>query len=137
LGGNCQTLLIANIRCEKQNLEETISTLRFATRMMTVTTTPKENIQDDPMALVKKYERIIKELKQELSMHDTLSNRSHIQYEPFTDSQRAELQKTLKAYLDGQEEEIEVHLYSDYDSRLLVYDKSKRSLVCLNQCTKR
>ncbi|RKP21144.1 hypothetical protein ROZALSC1DRAFT_27429 [Rozella allomycis CSF55] len=74
LGGNC----------EKAHLEETISTLRFATRMMNVTTSPIENIQDDPTvklynvfkkALIKKYERIIKELKQELLMHDAMANR--------------------------------------------------------------
>ncbi len=41
-------------------------------------------------------------------MHDTLSNRSHIQYEPFSENQRAELLKNLKSFLDGQEDEIEV-----------------------------
>jgi kinesin family member 6/9 len=34
LGGNCKTRLIANIWGEKKCLEETISTLKFATRMM-------------------------------------------------------------------------------------------------------
>jgi kinesin family protein 6/9 len=34
LGGNCKTRLIANIWCERMQLEETISTLKFATRMM-------------------------------------------------------------------------------------------------------
>jgi kinesin family protein 6/9 len=89
-------------------MEETISTLRFATRMMCVTNSPEINIQYDPLALIKKYEREIRELKQELSMHDTLANRSHVQYEPFSDSQRYELQKQVKAYLDAENEELEV-----------------------------
>jgi kinesin family protein 6/9 len=36
LGGNCKTLMIANIWPEPSHLEETISTLKFATRMMRV-----------------------------------------------------------------------------------------------------
>ena len=49
LGGNCQALMIGNIRCEAAHLEETISTLRFAMRMMNVVTNPVQNIQNDPM----------------------------------------------------------------------------------------
>ena len=49
LGGNCNTIMVANMWGEKQHLEETISTLRFATRMMCVTNTPVVNIQYDPM----------------------------------------------------------------------------------------
>ena len=36
LGGNCKTLMIANIWPEPTHLEETVSTLKFATRMMRV-----------------------------------------------------------------------------------------------------
>lgn len=36
IGGNCQTVMIANIWPEEINLEETISTLKFASRMMKV-----------------------------------------------------------------------------------------------------
>jgi len=36
IGGNCKTILIANIFPENQHLEETLSTLRFATRMRNV-----------------------------------------------------------------------------------------------------
>jgi len=37
IGGNCKTILIANIYPEQRHLEETISTLRFASRMKNVT----------------------------------------------------------------------------------------------------
>ena len=36
IGGNCRTVMIANIWPEESYLEETISTLKFATRMMKV-----------------------------------------------------------------------------------------------------
>ncbi len=108
LGGNCNTLMIANVWGEKVHIEETISTLRFATRMMCVANSPEVNVQYDPLALIKKYEREIKDLKQELSMHDTLANRSHIQYESYSDSQKYDLQKLIKSYVSGEIEEIDV-----------------------------
>ncbi|KAI8897548.1 P-loop containing nucleoside triphosphate hydrolase protein [Globomyces pollinis-pini] len=108
LGGNCNTLMIANCWGEKVHIEETISTLRFATRMMCVAVSPEINIQYDPLALIKKYEKEIKELKQELSMHDTLTNRSHIQYESYTETQRAELTKIVKSFIENELEEPEI-----------------------------
>ena len=36
LGGNCKTVVISNVHCVKSHLEETISTLKFSTRMMKV-----------------------------------------------------------------------------------------------------
>jgi kinesin family protein 6/9 len=36
IGGNCQTIMLANIYPEPEHLEETIATLKFATRMMKV-----------------------------------------------------------------------------------------------------
>jgi kinesin family protein 6/9 len=108
LGGNCNTLLIANIWGEEEHIEETISTLRFATRMSCVSTNPQMNVQYDPLALLKKYEREIRELKMELSMHDTLSNKSHVQYEPFSETQKLELMKGIRGYVDGEVDEIEV-----------------------------
>jgi kinesin family protein 6/9 len=102
--------MIANIWGEKVHIEETISTLRFATRMMCVTNTPEVNVTYDPVALLKKYEREIRDLKQELSMHDTLANRSQVQYEAYSDAQRYELQKQVKAFLDNEISDIEVRI---------------------------
>ncbi|KXS15145.1 kinesin-domain-containing protein [Gonapodya prolifera JEL478] len=108
LGGNCNTLVIACIWGERQHIEETVSTLRFASRMMCVTNTPTVNVQYDPMALIKKYEKEVKDLRQELAMHDTLANRSHAQYEPMSESQKFELQKQVKNYLDHDNEDLEI-----------------------------
>lgn len=43
----------------------------------------------------------MKELRQELAMHDTLSNRGRIAYEPYTAEQQYEQQKIAKDYLEG------------------------------------
>mmetsp|Transcript_59381 Transcript_59381/g.170627 ORF Transcript_59381/g.170627 Transcript_59381/m.170627 type:complete len:736 (+) Transcript_59381:84-2291(+) len=108
LGGNCKTTMLANIWPEAKMLEESTSTLRFATRMMRVTNEATVNVHLDPTLLIRKYERQIKELKQELAMHNTLANRSHVQYEEYTPDEQRELETKVKMYLEGEVQEIEV-----------------------------
>lgn len=45
IGGNCKTIMIANVWPEQNHIEETISTLKFATRMMRVNNEPIINEQ--------------------------------------------------------------------------------------------
>jgi kinesin family member 6/9 len=84
IGGTSKTIFIANIWPEQTHLEETISTLKFAARIRKVTNDATINVKLDPQVLLKKYEREIRDLKQELAMHDTLANRGRINYEPYT-----------------------------------------------------
>jgi len=108
LGGNCKTRMIANIWAEREQLDETISTLKFALRMMRVANEATVNVQLDPQILVKKYQREIKELKQELAMHDTLANRAGVNYDNYTPEQQTEVRTTVKKYIDGTITNIEV-----------------------------
>lgn len=88
IGGNCQTVMIANVYPEPEHLEETISTLKFASRMMKVSNEAVVNVQQDPELLLKKMEREIKELKQELTMHDTLASKGRVQYDAYSSEQQ-------------------------------------------------
>jgi kinesin family protein 6/9 len=63
IGGNSKTIMIANIWPEALHLEETISTLKFASRMMKVQNEATIQLKLDPDVLLKKYEREIKDLK--------------------------------------------------------------------------
>lgn len=108
LGGNCNTMMIANIWGEANQLEETVSTLRFATRMMCIPIEPAVNQFYDPVLVVKKLEKEITHLKQELTMHDTLANRSQINYEPLSDSQLSEIDHQVRRYLDGTLDELDI-----------------------------
>eukprot|EP00731_Ephydatia_muelleri_P007468 Em0003g1716a len=108
LGGNCSTLMIANIWVEADKIEETISTLRFAMRMMCVSTEPVQNVLVDPRLLVKKYEQEIRTLKQELAMHDTLVNRTSISYEPLSEGQISDIQRHIHQFVEGALQEIPV-----------------------------
>jgi len=108
LGGNCKTRLIANIWCESQHIHETVSTLKFATRMMRVANTPTINERQDPAMLLKKYKRQVRELRQELAMHDSLANRSSVQYDDFTPEQRQEVYEMVDAYMTDKIPEIKI-----------------------------
>ena len=44
IGGNCETIMITNVWPESEHLEETISSLKFATRMMKVKNEPVINV---------------------------------------------------------------------------------------------
>lgn len=108
LGGNCKTTMVANIWPEITHLEETASTLRFATRMMRVTNEPMVNVHLDDKMLLRKYEREIKDLKQELAMHDTLAGRSRVQYEEYTPDEQRDLKAKVQQYLTGDINDLEV-----------------------------
>lgn len=64
--------MLANIWGEPSHTEETLSTLRFASRVRTLVTDVAVNESSDPSLMLKRYERQIKELKQELAMRDAL-----------------------------------------------------------------
>jgi len=76
--------MVANIWPEYQTIQETISTLKFATRMMKVQNEATVNVQADPDLQIKRYEKEIRDLKQELAMHDTLANRGRINYDDYS-----------------------------------------------------
>lgn len=88
IGGNSRTCMIANIWPQESHLEETISTLKFASRMAKVSNEISVEMTLDPKLLLKKYEKDIRDLRQELAMHDTLASRGRINYEPYTPEQQ-------------------------------------------------
>ena len=107
IGGNCKTVMMATIWPEPQFLQETLSTLNFAQRMGGVVNITSVNIQLDINAQIRKMTKEIKELKQELAMHNTLANRGRINYDPYTPEEQKAQQEAAKKFLVGQSEELE------------------------------
>ncbi|KAM3928008.1 kinesin-like protein KIF9 [Leptodactylus fuscus] len=108
IGGNCNTVLVANIYGEATQIDETLSTLRFASRMKRISAAPAVVERYDPVRLCKNLEREIEHLRRELAMHDTLTKRPPGNYEPFTDNQIMEINSQVRRYLNGTLEEIEI-----------------------------
>lgn len=62
LGGNTKTVMIAAVSPADYNYEETLSTLRYASRAKAIKNKPKVN-EDPKDALLKEYELEIKKLR--------------------------------------------------------------------------
>ncbi|XP_074478278.1 kinesin-like protein KIF9 isoform X1 [Sebastes fasciatus] len=108
LGGNCNTVLVANICGEAAPIEDTLSTLRFASRMKCVQTNPAVNEHVDPAAQIKKLKKDVQMLKEELSIYNTLVNRQSTPYETLSEAQLAEIHSQVQRYLEGSLEEISI-----------------------------
>ncbi|XP_055613554.1 kinesin-like protein KIF17 [Uranotaenia lowii] len=65
LGGNTKTLMIACISPADSNYDETLSTLRYASRAKSIANKPKVN-EDPKDAMLREYQQEIKRLKQML-----------------------------------------------------------------------
>lgn len=65
------------------------------------------NILVDPTLAIKRYEKEIRDLKQELAMHDTLANRGRINYDTYSASELQNIRTVKDQYLAGEIEEIE------------------------------
>jgi len=110
LGGNCKTLLVANVWPEARHMEESLSTLKFAARMQSVTNMAAINSQAEvsPQAALAACQAQLVDLKRELAMHDQLAGRGHISYDAYTPAQRSELRGRVQHYLEGDTPDLEV-----------------------------
>uniref|UniRef100_A0A2K5QFR6 Kinesin-like protein n=1 Tax=Cebus imitator TaxID=2715852 RepID=A0A2K5QFR6_CEBIM len=108
LGGNCNMVLVTNIYGEAAQLEETLSSLRFASRMRLVTTEPAINEKYDAERMVKNLEKELALLKQELAIHDSLTSRTFVTYDPMDEIQIAEINSQVRRYLEGTLDEIDI-----------------------------
>ena len=129
LGANCNTLMIACIWGESQHLEETVSTLRLASRMMRVQNETSTVETIDSQALIRKQAKLIKALKQELLMHDALVERAGVGYEPYTPEQQANIRQMLESYVDSAEIEEEDTLNIDSFRKMLEVCKQFKRMV--------
>jgi kinesin family member 6/9 len=59
--------------------------------------------------MMQKLDNEIKMLRQELAMHDTLSNRRKQTYEPLSEHQLNDIEHQCRRYIDGNLDEIEVN----------------------------
>ncbi|KAI2662511.1 Kinesin-like protein KIF9 [Labeo rohita] len=108
LGGNCNTVLVANIYGEAAQIKETLSTLRFATRMKCVQTKPSINEHVDPVLQVQRLQKEIQFLREELSMYNTLTNRVGVSNEILSETQVEEVKSQVQRYLSGLLDEIPI-----------------------------
>lgn len=68
LGGNCMTTMIATVNVQKGNIDESISTCRFAQRVALIQNTATLNEEVDPSVLIRTLKAEVERLKAELAL---------------------------------------------------------------------
>mmetsp|Transcript_19972 Transcript_19972/g.30723 ORF Transcript_19972/g.30723 Transcript_19972/m.30723 type:complete len:89 (+) Transcript_19972:1011-1277(+) len=75
--------------------------------MMKVRNQAVVNTLVDPHLRIKRLEKEIRDLKQELAMHDTLANRGRVNYDHYSHEELMKIKMMTGQYLDGEVEDIE------------------------------
>lgn len=95
LGGNCKTVMIANVGPAKSNYEETLSTLRYANRAKAIKNKPKRN-EDPKDAKLREYQEEIDRLKQQLSSSARSAQPLHTPSDSSSSSRKQERLEEIK-----------------------------------------
>lgn len=66
LGGNCKTVMVANVALETSNIDESIGTCRFAQRVALIRNDAIVNEEIDPQTMIRRLKREVEQLKGEL-----------------------------------------------------------------------
>ncbi|XP_031203661.1 kinesin-like protein KIF6 [Mastomys coucha] len=108
LGGNCMTTMIATLSLEKRNIDESISTCRFAQRVALIKNEAILNEEIDPRLMIVRLQKEIADLKAELAMA-TGEQRT----EALTEAELLQLEKLIASYLEDQDPESRLEVGAD------------------------
>ena len=104
LGGNCATLLLACIWSEAAHLEETLSTLRLASRMTKVKNDARPVTDADPSKVAKRQELRIRDLQQELLLHNVLAERT-VKYDRNSADEQELIAAKVRRYVEADDDD--------------------------------
>ncbi|KAM6185107.1 kinesin-like protein KIF6 [Rhynchocyon petersi] len=108
LGGNCMTTMIATLSVEKRNVDESISTCRFAQRVALIKNEAVLNEEIDPKLVILRLQKEIQELRDELAIA-TGEQRT----EALTDAELLQLEKLITNFLEDQDPESRLEIGAD------------------------
>uniref|UniRef100_A0A8C2VP42 Kinesin-like protein n=1 Tax=Chinchilla lanigera TaxID=34839 RepID=A0A8C2VP42_CHILA len=108
LGGNCMTTMIATLSLEKRNIEESISTCRFAQRVALIKNEAVLNEEIDPRLMIIRLQKEVQELKDELAI---VSGEQRT--EALTEEELLQLEKLITSFLEDQDPESRLEVGAD------------------------
>ncbi|CAM9871849.1 unnamed protein product [Bubo scandiacus] len=95
LGGNCMTTMIATLSIDKRNIDESISTCRFAQRVALIKNEAVLNEEIDPRLMIVQLKKEIQELKDELALVTGKQRTSELSQEELL-----QLDELIEAFLE-------------------------------------
>ncbi|RVE66374.1 hypothetical protein OJAV_G00106690 [Oryzias javanicus] len=108
LGGNCMTTMIATLAVDKRNLDESISTCRFAQRVALIKNEAILNEELDPVLLIAHLKEEILTLKKELAM--MMGEQRDVQ---LSADEILRLEELIKAFLNDADPDVKLSLGAD------------------------
>lgn len=110
LGGNCFTFMIATISCDFTQMDETISTCRFAQRVSCIKNIATRNEILDDQALIKKLRIHIRDLDSEIHQlrqlldekNEALKQPTILISQPLSDDEKEVLYRLIRQFLKGE-----------------------------------
>lgn len=130
LGGNCMTSMIATCSLDRKNLDESISTCRFAQRVAMIKNDVLLNEEIDPKLLIAQLKAEVQRLKDELAMSTGQEYTGEL-----TEDELDRLRRMVKSYIEDSDPESSLSVGADmrkinYCFQLLknhVLEKSKKN----------
>ncbi|XP_040553564.1 kinesin-like protein KIF6 isoform X3 [Gallus gallus] len=108
LGGNCMTTMIATLSLDKRNIEESISTCRFAQRVALIKNEAVLNEEIDPKLMIIQLKREIQELKDELALVTGKQRTSQLSQEDLL-----QLDELIETFLEDSDPESALDVGAD------------------------
>uniref|UniRef100_A0A8B9CQQ8 Kinesin-like protein n=1 Tax=Anser brachyrhynchus TaxID=132585 RepID=A0A8B9CQQ8_9AVES len=108
LGGNCMTTMIATLSLDKRNIDESISTCRFAQRVALIKNEAVLNEEVDPRLMVVQLQKEIQELKDELVLVTGKHRTSELSQEELL-----RLDKLIETFLEDNDPESTLDVGAD------------------------
>ncbi|XP_047936048.2 kinesin-like protein KIF6 isoform X4 [Anser cygnoides] len=108
LGGNCMTTMIATLSLDKRNIDESISTCRFAQRVALIKNEAVLNEEVDPRLMVVQLQKEIQELKDELVLVTGKHRTSELSQEELL-----QLDKLIETFLEDNDPESTLDVGAD------------------------
>jgi len=103
LGGNCKTAMVATVASERDSLDESISTCRFAQRVALVSNEVKVNEEVDPQVIIKRLKKENAELREQIAMLQGEGGGGLV-----TPEDRERVQELVRAYVATEDAEAEL-----------------------------
>ncbi|XP_071323632.1 kinesin-like protein KIF3C [Trachinotus anak] len=137
LGGNAKTVMVATLGPAPQHYEETLTTLRYASRAKNIQNQPKVN-EDPKDALLREFQREIARLRAQLSHRKWRSKQKKEQVEgegwerdgdeETEGEEEVEVEKEAEEYVKLEEQRLEREKEAIREDRFLLAEEKQRLL---------